>query len=70
MFWNEKQMEIPENMCSKCYDKITNPHQIKKGLCHDCMMFELGENSILNQSDRLKKLGLNKHKKVKLLRLT
>ena len=59
-------MEIPEHMCKNCFIGITNPYHIEKGLCHDCMMFELGRESVLNQSDRLKKLGLNKHKRLTL----
>ncbi len=55
--------EIPEHMCNNCYIGITSPYQIEKGLCHNCLMIEIGRESILNQKERLKKLGLNKHKK-------
>ncbi len=47
-------MEIPKHTCNRCHDEITNPHQIEKETCHNCSMFELGRDSILEQADRLK----------------
>ena len=56
-------MEIPEHMCRRCFIGITNPYQIQRKLCHDCMMIELGENNILNQKERLRGSNFNKHRK-------
>ena len=55
-------MEIPKHMCNNCYDEITSPYQIEKGLCHNCMIFNLGVDRTRSEAERLKKLGLNKHK--------
>ena len=58
-------MEIPEHMCNQCYIEITNPYQIEQGLCHDCIIFNSGIQWAREQANRLRKLKLNKHKKVK-----
>ena len=54
--------EIPEHECKRCFIGITNPYQIEKERCHDCLIFELGEESVYSQREKLKELGLNKHK--------
>ena len=54
--------EIPKHECKRCFIGITNPYQIKMGRCHECLIFELGEESVYIQREKLKELGLNKHK--------